>query len=77
MIISTAMMFSHLAAPTAGVGSDPWLESEELEDPEAPPGTFGIELGIFGAELGFLGRADFSLLIIPWRPLTRCPQSQS
>lgn len=77
MMTSTAMIFSHRAAPTAGVGSDPWLEPAELEDPEAPPGPLGSEFGIFGAELGILGKADFPLPISPWMPLTGCPQSQS
>lgn len=58
-------MFSHRAAPTAGVGSDPWVESAELADPEDPPGTLGIELGFLGAELGILGSEDFSFPNIP------------
>lgn len=62
------MMLSHRAAPTAGVGSDPCVESAEPSepaDPEEPPGTLGIELGFLGAELGILGSEDFSFPNIP------------
>lgn len=76
MITRTAMMFSHLAAPTAGLGSDPWVESAELADPDEPPGAVGIELGTFGAELGILGSEDFSFPSIPLMPLTGYPQSE-